>query len=404
MNERAALKHVLGLTMVSLALAGGCKKDASPAAVTVPPVTAAPANPASPAAVAPPPERPKQPRSQSTPPTTDFVTVADPVENAFTLGMPRGWQNRTYSARVLDVHSMVATSISPDGSVVIYSGDPSIPQYWNPAAATPIQYQMAQGNPRMRIEPFVPAVQYFSGYVQRKFGRLPKFKLLGIKPNRDAEVKLRARFAEAGMQMAPTVADVKFTYEDNGKPMRALVIGSTIDSGSFWMAQVSGITTSGDPQDYVPMLDAMGRSHKMNPQWQAQQNQLHQQRMAQIQMNTQQMTAQHQRNMAAIQQSAQAHQQRMQGIWSQNDASTKAFNDRMAAGDTQQRNFLNYINDENTVVNSAGQTYQVDNNYQRYFINKNDGTYVGGDIRMDADQLRTMGLNPDDYEEAKIKQ
>jgi hypothetical protein len=85
------------------------------------------------------------------------------------------------------------------------------------------------------------------------------------------------------------------------------------------------------------------------------------------------------------------------------DASHKSFNDRMAAGDTQQRNFLNYINEESTVVDSTGKTFQVDSSYQRYFINKNDGTYVGGDIRMDADKLRSLGLNPDNYEEAKIK-
>ncbi|RKH42283.1 hypothetical protein [Corallococcus sicarius] len=32
----------------------------------------------------------------------------------------------------------------------------------------------------------------------------------------------------------------------------------------------------------------------------------------------------------------------------------KSYYDRLAAGDTQHRNFLNYINDENTVVDSSG--------------------------------------------------
>jgi hypothetical protein len=264
----------------------------------------------------------------------------------------------------------------------------------------------------------VRAVDYFPGYVQQKFGRLPGFKLLGTQPDPTAEAKLRDKFAAAGVNMFPTVANVSFSYTEAGKAMNALVIGSTVDSGGFWMAHVSGISTTGIAKDYVPMLDAMGRSHQMNPAWQAQQNQLHQQRMAQMQAFSQQMTAQHNRNMAAIQQSAQSHQQRMQALWAQNDANVKGFNDRMAAqdanmkgfsdrtasGDDQQRRFLNYINEENTVLDSSGKSFQVDSSYQRYFINKNDGTYVGGDIRMDVDKLRTLGLNPDDYEEAKIKQ
>ena len=402
--------------LILLALSLGCSKANEVRATDPTGPALAQAGPAQ----APAPDRApaKPPKSQrTTPPTTDLVTMRDPVENAFTVGMPKAWKNQAYSARVASIHSTVATSVSPDGSVVIFSGDPSIPQYWSPAAATPITYQMAQNNPRMKIEPFVRATDYFPGYVQRKFGRLPGFKLLATEADPEAEGKLREKFASVGAAMEPTVANVSFSYSDGAKRMRAMVIGSTCDSGAFWIVTVSGIATTGDPKAYVPMLDAMGQSYKVNPQWQAEQNQKHQQRMAQIEQFGRDMTAQHNRNMAAIQQSAQRHQQRMQAIQAQGDASTKAFNDRMAAsdtnmkafndrmaaGDTQQRNFLNYINEENTVVDSSGKTFQVDSSYQRYYINKNDGTYVGGDIRMDPDKLRSLGLNPDNYEEAQIK-
>ena len=402
--------------LILLALALGCSKANEVRAAD--PTGPAPAQVSPAQAPAPKPAQAKPPRStRSTPPTTDLVPVRDPVEDAFTLGMPKGWRNQAYSARVASIHSTVVTSVSPDGSVAIFSGDPSVPQYWSPAAATPITYQMAQNNPRVKIEPFVRATDYFPGYVQRKFGRLPDFKLLATEPDPEAEDKLRAKFASVGAAMEPTVANVSFSYSDGAKRMRGLIIGSTADSGAFWIVTVSGISTTGAPKDYVPMLDAMGRSYKMNPQWQAEQNRKHQQQMAQIEQFGRDMTAQHNRNMAAIQQSAQRHQQRMQAIQSQGDANMKAFNDRMAAGDanmkafndrmaagdTQQRNFLNYINEENTVVDSSGKTFQVDSSYQRYFINKNDGTYVGGDIRMDLDKLRSLGLNPDNYEEAQIK-
>jgi hypothetical protein len=125
--------------------------------------------------------------------------------------------------------------------------------------------------------------------------------------------------------------------------------------------------------------------------------------MAQIQRFGQMMTEQHNQNMAWIQQSAQRHQQRMQAIQAQGDASTRAFNDRMASMDSSHRGFLNYINDENTVVGSSGKVLQVDNGYQRYFVHKTNNTYVGGDITMDLDKLRKFNLNPDDYEEVKVK-
>lgn len=185
--------------------------------------------------------------------------------------------------------------------------------------------------------------------------------------------------------------------------MKALVIGTTSDSGPFWVVTVSGIATTGDPKSYVDMLDAMARTYQVNPAWQAEQARRHQERMAQIEAFGRQLTAQHHRNMAAIQRSAQLHQQRMAAIHAQGDASMKAYYDRMASSDAQHRMFLNYINNERTVVDSSGKTFQVDGSNQRYFVNKYNGTYVGGDSTMDIDKLRGLGLNPNDYEEVKIK-
>jgi hypothetical protein len=55
-------------------------------------------------------------------------------------------------------------------------------------------------------------------------------------------------------------------------------------------------------------------------------------------------------------------------------------------------------------VNPSGQAFQVDNSHQRYFVNKNDRTYIGTDSTTNLDDLRSkIGINPDDYEEVKIK-
>jgi hypothetical protein len=214
---------------------------------------------------------------------------------------------------------------------------------------------------------------------------------------------MQDRYAEAGVDLKATASRVAFSYTDGGRPMRAMVWGQCSDGGAFWIPTVQGITTTGDPAKYLPTLDAMGKSRKMNAQWKARQAQKHQEAMAQIQQFGKRMTEQHHRNMAWIQQGAQRHQQRMQAIQAQADAGTRAFNDRMASSDAQHRAFLNYINDESTVVSSTGQTFQVDSGYQRYFVHKRDRTYVGGDLRMDLDRLRELKLNPDDYEEVKVR-
>lgn len=340
---------------------------------------------------------------QATPPTTDLVTVRDPVENAFTVGMPKGWHNRTHSVRVSDVHSTVLNTVSPDGTVLIFSGDPSLPQYWSPGAASPVHYEMARLNPRMKIEPFVPASKYFADYVRRKFGALPDFALLAVEPDPAAEERFRSKAAAAGLNLRPTFANVSFRYTDAGRTMSALAIGCTADGGDFWTATVSGIVTEGgDPRSYVPMLDAMGRSYQTNPAWTQEQAARHQARMAQIDAFGRQMTAQHEQNMAAIQQSARLHQDRMRAIETQGDASMRSYNQRMAASDAQHRTFLNYMNEERTVVDSSGKTYQVDASYDRYFVSKRDGTYVGGHSGMDLEALRALGLDPSAYEEVKI--
>jgi hypothetical protein len=341
--------------------------------------------------------------TQATPPTTEFTTLRDPIEGAYTVGMPKGWHNRTYLARVLNVATWVDTTVSPDGSVLIFIGDPNLPQYWDPAQSPPMLHHVARVNPKLRMEPYQPAENYLPGYVKRKFGKLPGFTVVSSGPDQELLRETLEKVRAKGMNLDMSVAKVKFRYTDNGKPMNALVLGANANGGAFWSVSVAGIATTGDPERYIDMANAMERTRKMNPQWQALQAQKHQQQMAQIADFGARLTAQHERSMDWIQQSAQRHQQRMQAIHARGDASTKSYNDRMASGDVQHRNFLNYINDENTVASSSGKTYQVDGSYQRYYMHKRNQTYLGGNTHMDIDQLRKLGLNPDDYEEVKVK-
>lgn len=335
--------------------------------------------------------------------TTETVEIRDPVENCFTVKVPKGWQNAAYSSRSYDIHREVVNCVSPNNDTVLFLGDPKIPQYWDPKQAHAVTYQFAKVNPMMEIEAFQPADQFFPEYVKKKFGKLDGFAMGAVEQSEVVTNELHQAFAKHGLQAKGFAVTVDFTYEENGQPRSAMVVGATIDCGAFWIADVWGISTAGKAEDYFDMLLAMARSKKTNPEWTAKQNQLHEERMAQMRAHQEMMNARHAQNMSWIQRSAQAHQQRMQAIWAANDASMQSYWERSAASDVSHRRFLNYINDESTVVDSSGQTRQVDNSYQRYFVNKNDNSYLGGDIRFDADAIRRMGKNPDDYEEVKVR-
>ncbi len=343
----------------------------------------------------------------STEPKTDVTSeteaLSDPVEDAFTIQMPKGWHNRAYSARAYDIHRTVAYSVSPNGDTLLFAGDPSIPNYFTPEGANPMTYEFAKLNPLIKVEPFRPVTEYLPDYVKRKFGKLDGFKTGEVQTLPEVESKMMQAFANAGLPIQPSCGKISLKYNDKDGEHNAIIYAFLANSGSLFTVEVSGISTAGDPTKYEEMLENMRSSIQIKQAWKDKQNQLHQQRMAQIQAATEAMTAQHNRNMAWIQNSAARHQQRMQAIWAQNDASMDAYWQRSASSDLSHQRFLNYINDENTVVNSSGKTFQVDNSYETYFMKKSDNSYVGGDSTWDLDTLRKMGLNPDDYEQVKIR-
>ncbi|HLP00328.1 MAG TPA: hypothetical protein VK171_17155 [Fimbriimonas sp.] len=337
--------------------------------------------------------------------TSDTELIRDPVEDSFTVEAPKGWYNKAYSTRIFDIHRQVVTCVSPNSDTVIFLGDPNMPQYWDPAHANPVTYEWAKVNPMQKIEPYRPATEYFREYATKKFGKLGNFEISRTEMREDVMERMATKLAEKGIQTKTVeIVEVYFSYDDKGKKMSGLLSGSTIDYGQFWIAMVGGLSTAGKVEDYKPMMEKLSASLIVLPEWTAKQQAKHEEIMEQIRVATARQAQRHANNMNWIQDSAQRHQKRMQAIWAQGDASMNAYYKRSAASDLQHQNFLNTINEESTVVNSSGQAFQVDNKYDRYYINKNDPSkYVGGDIRLDHDKLGALGVNPNDYEEVKIR-
>ncbi|MBC8063973.1 MAG: hypothetical protein H7Y17_04025 [Chlorobia bacterium] len=329
--------------------------------------------------------------------TSETVLVRDPVENAFTVQMPKGWRNLAYMERAYDITHEVLTSESPDGNTVIWAGDPAQPMFFKPHIpnaqfiAMNIKY-----NPLMKFSEYIPANQYFTDYTKRKFGKLSGFEFLGVEDDpKGREINLK-RLRDSGQSIPIECVITRFRFKEKGKTMTVMVKGVTGNLEGYWVANSGGISTNGNPEDYHDMLTNISRTYKIEPSWTALQARRNEQAMEEIRRRGRE-------NMQTLQDMANRHQIRMNAIRAQGDASMKAYYERDAASDRSHRNFLNMINEETTVAGPDGKSHQVSNAYERYYMHKRTGKYVGGDAHFDQDSLRKAGLNPDDYDEVRVK-
>lgn len=351
--------------------------------------------------------------------TDGLVTVTEPHEGAFTVLMPEGWTNRADLQREHGLNRVIASAVSPDQGTLIHIGDPRLPIFTLPNPY--IDPALMQFAPHVRVQPYAPAEYFFRDYVQQCFGGAPGFRVTGVGACPEFH---RAVVTRDARLTAATSAAVTFEHRGLGPTMRCRVYGCTMASASGWIADLVTISCTGDLEHFCRVGVRMMTSRYFHPGWAAAQQRLHEQRMA---MGEQQIRFTN--AMAAVQQ--QGHEQRMRDIQNFGRANTQMHNERMAqmdvnhqawmdqqarsdAGhrtwmdqqardDDAQRARINAIREEHTVADSSGTTYQVDAHHERYFVNKRDNTYIGAGTGTELSDLRrTHGVNPDDYEEVKI--
>ena len=335
-----------------------------------------------------------------------WETKTDPVEGAFTIEMPKGWKNDAYVKRKGVVTVNIATAESPDGAAALFYNDPKMPNFVEPHAAVPQSY----ADPNVKVQPYVPAERFLPEYLKDRFGKLPGFKITGVSSEPELVAKNRESAQRVGANLSQLhSARVDFDFTDGGKPRRGAVYGTTWGMGGMvWGASVAGIVGTGDPLAHKETLFHLIESQKALPEWKekervaaADRQRQHEYVMAQIAAGTEILKANHAGNMATLNGMAARHQVRMDAIHAAGDASMAAYKARDAASDGNQRGFLNYINDEHTVAGPSGRTFQVDNQYDRYYINKSDNSYIG--VKGGTTLNDLPGVNPGDYEEGSIQ-
>lgn len=344
--------------------------------------------------------------------TESMVAVTEPMEGAFTILMPEGWQNQAYLQREHSLNRIIASSIQPDGGTMIYLSDPRIPYFMEPNPY--IDPQLMAFSPSMRMQPYTPADAFFQDYVRQCFSGAPHFRITEITDSPDLQRILEEEARRGEHQPRSTSVRIAFEHHHNGQPLRCLLHGVTAAIPSVWYADLFTVSTTGDLSRYNELALQMVASRRFNPVWANAQRALQAQQLAhQRAMGQQQLD--HINNMTRIQ--TQGHNQRMQDIQNFGQANTRMHEDRMTQSDAQhqswmnqqawednlQRDRINTIREQHTVIDSGGNAYQVDNHHERYYLNKRDNTYIGVSSATELHDLRrTHGVNPDDYEEVKI--
>lgn len=352
---------------------------------------------------------------------TEWVLVTDPVEGAFSVQMPRGWQNQASSVRPHGQYRSVISSRNPGGDTILFMGGSDLPSFVEPSAPTAF---LAGGNPLSLVHTYLPADQFLPRFVQQRYGQAPGFRITGAGPNPVLEHLTRETAQKKGIQARISAARVTFEYQEYGATVRGVIHGTTLGMGDIWVPDISGILTTGDPAPYGSILFEMVRSYQTNPQWRQQQDNAHAQAMTGIQQESQSrmaaMQAGHEARMNAIHQAGAVNTQIHQGRMAQSEAAHQSFMQNLRStpttassggyadatevySDASHRRALNYIRDEETVVDSSGQTYRVETGYERYYLNLRDNTYIGADSLTERDDLRKWGVNPEDYEEVRIR-
>lgn len=169
----------------------------------------------------------------------------------------------------------------------------------------------------------------------------------------------------------------------------------TGDVAHIWMYATDFILADNDQfEDVIETFVKANIQVKENPEWKnhiasinnQRQEESRRQRQQQIEnMNnaTRQMTINHQNNMAQRQASFNAHQQRMTDMSAARDASHASFmNNNFGSGSSSsgyssggQQSFLNMINEEETVYNPNGNTYQIEAGAKETWMD-NNGNYI----------------------------
>ena len=214
----------------------------------------------------------------------------------------------------------------------------------------------------------------------------------------EADSKVQDMMYKIGNHQNRYEAAISEWEDKNGKPYAIIVHvnGSNIGNMEMWM--YSGHILDAPKEQFSGAVRTLSEglaSMEYNPRYFDQYNA--------NEMNRESASwAAHNRKMSAQQQNFDSQQAAYKAKTDAvNSSIMSAYNERNASSDRIHNRFLNYIKDENTVVNrSDGQRYQVQTGSDQYWMNS-DGQYIGTNDP-NYDPNRNQGTENQTWTEAEI--
>jgi hypothetical protein len=308
-----------------------------------------------------------------------YVNWTDPRENAFTISVPQGWRiaGGAYRLAPTDIRVGVVAG-SPDGQIRVLLGDSNLGTFIEPSQMLAyaglregMYYGLGDGS-RLLISRYLSGQQFARVYAQMYVTRMCSGLQVTANNQRGdlTDSFLQSARAEGMPSPQLTAGDVSFTCNVGGTAVRGTVVTATIlpfpGNASIWYVyrMYGYLAVPAREQEAAQIALRGAQSFRINPQWQAQQQQIANQAVAADNLRSQQIQ---QRAMAAIQEDQRQT----------SDIIMKGWEQRSAVYDEISRKRENAILGTLDVVDpETGTQYKV-SNYSDYHWMNNEGVIAG---------------------------
>jgi len=226
-------------------------------------------------------------------PRIQYVSWQDPVEQAFSLDVPAGWQVQGGTQRRASVDLVhVLHAVSPDQKIQILYNDGNIPLFIIPnqmllwgGFREGSWYSPGYGV-RMMVMGYRPGPVFIVDYLRRNFApRLGSFELVERKERPDIVADFNRIYSQSqtyGVSFQLHAGDAAFRYNQGGEGgvgyglAVTQIVQSAAMGGGNWSVALLLVTTCPEAEaDTVREIAShMFQSVRMNPQWVASQQQL----------------------------------------------------------------------------------------------------------------------------------
>ena len=308
-----------------------------------------------------------------------FATWHEPHENAFTLAVPQGWQavGGLYHLAATDVRTGVVMA-SPDGQIRVRFGDSNLGSFEEPSQMLAraglregMYYGQGDGS-RLLIQRYLNGTQAAQFYAQTYAARECSGLQIATSNARPDLVQRFGPEARAGGIPNAQVTAGEVTLHCNmkgtavnGKFVAVTVLPFPTRGGLWYFYRLYGyLGAPGREQDAERIAEQASQSFRINPQWQAQQQQIANSAVAADNARSQQIQ---QQSRQAIQRDQQETSNIIMQGWEQRNQIQNEVSRR------QENAVLGTLD---VVDPATGQSYKIDN-YSDYHWMNNSGVIAG---------------------------